>query len=86
MKGIGIYPGPEESLPFASLFTEKEISVIRLVCQGLTRSDMVKELDISESMLKPIITSILDKTGFDSITKFSVYAVTHGFIVPDHSD
>jgi len=44
---------------------------------------MIDELNISESMLKPIITSILDKTGFDSIAKFAIYAVGRGLIVPD---
>ncbi|MCL2008246.1 MAG: response regulator transcription factor [Treponema sp.] len=83
MKGIGIYPGPGEYTSFASQFTEKEIAVIRLVCQGKTRSDMITELGISESMLKPIITSILDKTGFDSIAKFAIYAVGRGLIVSD---
>jgi DNA-binding NarL/FixJ family response regulator len=82
MKGHGIYPGMTDSSPFAVQFTEKEIAVIRLVCQGMSRSEMLKELNISESMLKPIITSILDKTGFDSIMKFAVYAVSRGYIVP----
>ena len=83
MKGIGIYPGPDEASPFAAQFTEREIAVIRLVCQGKTRSEMIKELDISESTIKPIITSILDKTGFDSIMKFAIYAVGRGLIVSD---
>ena len=83
MKGHGVYPGPSEASPFAAQFTEKEIAVIRLVCQGKSRGEMVDELGISESMIKPIITSILDKTGFDSIMKFAVYAVGRGLIVPD---
>ena len=83
MKGNGIYPGPSKGLSYASRFTEKEIAVIRMVCQGKTRDEMSKELDISESTLKPIITSILDKTGFDSIAKFAIYAVGRGLIVPD---
>ena len=83
MKGHGIYPGPETRPPFAEQFTEKEIAVVRMVCQGKSRSEMIKELDISESTIKPIITSILDKTGFDSISKFAVYAVGRGLIVPD---
>ncbi|MCL1818627.1 MAG: response regulator transcription factor [Spirochaetaceae bacterium] len=83
MKGVGVYPGPESRPPFSEQFTEKEIAVIRLVCQGKTRGEMMKELDISESTLKPIVTSILDKTGFDSIMKFAVYAVGRGLIVPD---
>ena len=83
MNGIGIYPGPGEASPFAAQFTEKETAVVRLVCQGKTRGEIVKELGISESTLKPIITSILDKTGFDSIAKFAIYAVGRGLIVPD---
>ena len=83
MKGSGIYPGPEDSLSFVAQFSEKEIAVIRLVCQGKLRSEISKELDVSESMLKPIITSILDKTGFDSIAKFAIYAVGRGLVVPD---
>ena len=83
MSGRGIYPGPEEASPFAAQFTEKEIAVIRLVCQGKSRGEMIQELGISESMLKPIITSILDKSGFDSIAKFAIYAVGRGLIVPD---
>ena len=81
MNGVGVYPGPADRQYFASQFTEKEIAVIRLVCQGKSRSEMTKELVISEASLKPIITSILDKTGFDSIMKFAVYAVGRGLIV-----
>ena len=81
MNGVGVYPGPADKSPFASQFTEKEIAVIRLVCQGKTRGEMSRELGVSESTLKPIVTSILDKTGFDSIMKFAVYAVGRGLIV-----
>ena len=83
MKGVGVYPGSSDTSPFAAQFNEKEIAVIRLVCQGKTRSEMIEELGISESMIKPIITSILDKSGFDSIAKFAIYAVGSGLIVPD---
>jgi DNA-binding NarL/FixJ family response regulator len=83
MKGAGLYPGPADLSPFAGKFTEKEIAVVRLVCRGKTRSEMLESLDISEGQLKLIIGSILDKTGFDNISQFAVYAVGHGLIVPD---
>ena len=84
MKGVGTYPGPEiYRSPYADQFTEKEIAVIRLVCQGKSRSEMIEEMGITASAIKTIITSILDKTGFDSITKFAIYAVGRGLIVPD---
>ena len=83
MKGAGLYPGPADISPFAGKFTEKEIAVIRLVCRGETRSEMIEELKISEAQLRLIITSILDKSGFDNISQFAVYAVGRGLIVPE---
>ena len=83
MQGHGIYPGPHDVSHFASQFTEKEIAVIRLVCQGKTREEMIKELSISGTTLGQYITSILDKSGFDNIMKFAVYAVGEGLIAPD---
>jgi DNA-binding NarL/FixJ family response regulator len=83
MKGYSIYSSLADRLPFAARFTEKEIAVIRLVCQGMARDEMSAKLGVSESMIKQHITSILDKTGFDSISKFAIYAVGEGLIVPE---
>jgi len=83
MRGYSIYSVPQESLPFTAKFTEKEIAVIRLVCQGMSRDEMAQKLEVSESMVKQHITSILNKTGFDSISKFAIYAVGEGLIVPE---
>ena len=82
MKGLYVYPGPDNS-PFAGKFTDKEIAVIRMVCQGVDRDDMAKKLEISASMLNQHITSILNKTGFDSIGKFAIFAVSQGLVTPD---
>jgi len=82
MKGAGIYPSPADISPFALTFTEKELAVINYICQGLSRDEIAKNLNVSESMIKQYITSILDKSGFDSISKFAIYAVSQGLIVP----
>jgi len=82
INGYSIYSVRSERPPFAGKFTEREIAVIRLVCQGKSRSEVAKEIGLSEVRLKPIITSILDKSGFDNIMKFAVYAVGEGLIVP----
>ena len=82
MEGIGIYPGPADTPVVSYDFTENEIAVIRLVCQGKTREEIAGELGISEFVLRTSITSVLDKTGFDSITKFALYAVSRNLIVP----
>jgi DNA-binding NarL/FixJ family response regulator len=79
MKGNGIYPG-ESDRPFVEQFTERELAVLRLICQGKSRNEVVDELAMSESLVKKIITTILDKTCFNSISKFAVYAVSKGLI------
>ena len=86
MKGKGTYPGPSDEAIARARFTDSEMAVIRLVCKGKDRQEIAETLDITESRVKQHFAALLDKTGFDSITKFSVYAVTHGFIVSDHSD
>ena len=83
MKGKGTYPGPGDDALAAARFSEVEIKVIRLVCQGKKRNEIVEALHMSESSVKAVISDILEKTGFDSITKFSMYALSRGFIVPD---
>ena len=82
MKGMGFYPGSDNS-PFAVKFTEREIAIIRFICQGIERDEIAKKLEISESLVRKEITSILDKSGFDSIAKFAVFAVGQGFIAPE---
>ena len=84
MEGHGIYPGPVDTQPLNAPLNEKEIAVIRLICQGKTRSGVANELGMSEAVVKRIISGILDKTYFDSIMKFAVYAVSRGLIVPDN--
>ena len=82
MAGHGIYPGPSDNASFANQFTETEIDVLRLVCLGKTREETGKELGLSDTVLGRHITSILDKSGFDSISKLAIYAVGRGLITP----
>ena len=84
MAGQGIYPGPGDEALARTRFSDAELAIIRLVCQGKSRGEIAQALAMSEGSVKAIITDILNKTGFDSIMKFSVYAVAHGFIVPNH--
>jgi len=86
MKGYSIYSGFSDRQHFAAKFTDKEIAVLRLICQGMARGEMSARLGISESTIKQCITSILDKTGFDSISKFAIYAVGEGLIVTNAKD
>jgi DNA-binding NarL/FixJ family response regulator len=84
MDGYSIYPNNAPSvLPGGLSFTEKELSILKLVCEAKSRSEIAKELAMSEGSVKAVITSILNKTGYDSIMKFAITAVANGYIVPN---
>jgi DNA-binding NarL/FixJ family response regulator len=84
MQGNGVYPGPENNFPLDAQFNERELAVIRLVCKGKSRTEIVREMGMSEAVVKRIISAILEKTEFDNIMKFAIYAVSRGLIVPDN--
>jgi DNA-binding NarL/FixJ family response regulator len=54
-----------------------------LLCEAKSQKEVAKELMISEGTVKATVTNILNKTGFDSIMKFAVYAVSKGYIKPN---
>ena len=83
LEGNGIFPGPGDDAIAQARFSDAEIKIMRLACQGKSRSEMAAALSLSESRVKALVTGILEKTGFENILKFSVYAVAHGFIVPN---
>lgn len=80
--GETIFPSESQGdLRLLSL-TDEEIDILRLVCETKSRKEIAAELYMSEGTVKRRISDILDKTGFDSILKLAVYAVSGGYIVP----
>ena len=82
MEGVGVYPSQADSPSFSLDLTEEEISIMRLVCQGKSRDEITSELGITRFKLRTCTTAVLDKTGFDTITKFALYAAGHSLIIP----
>jgi DNA-binding NarL/FixJ family response regulator len=81
MKDIPIYPGQTGKQPFFNL-SERELIVVRLACEGNARSKIAEKLEVSEPTIKAEITSILNKTGFDSISQLVAFALSEDFIKP----
>ncbi|MDO5747151.1 MAG: response regulator transcription factor [Actinomycetaceae bacterium] len=77
----------EQTMPVLGYnkLTEREIDVLRSVCSGLTRKEIAEELQVSENTIKASISSILTKTGFPSISRLAIYALSSGFIVTEDS-
>ena len=83
MDGYGTFPREAPSvLPGNLSFTDTEIAILRLVCEAKNRKEIARELAMSEGSVKAVITDILNKTGYDSIMRFAVFAVAKGYINP----
>lgn len=63
--------------------TPTEMKVLRLYCNGLERKEIAEVMAISTASLKSHISSILDKTGYQSIARVAIYAVKNGLIIVD---
>ncbi|MCM1566397.1 MAG: response regulator transcription factor [Dehalobacter sp.] len=64
---------------------ERELEILRFYCRGITRQDIARHYGLSENTVKGYVRSILSKTGYDSIAKLAMYALSNGYIAP-HSD
>ena len=63
--------------------TNKELDILKLLCSGNSREEIADCLNIAIGTLKNHISSILNKTGFDSISKLLVFCIGNGYIVPN---
>jgi two-component system, NarL family, vancomycin resistance associated response regulator VraR len=62
--------------------SEREMEVLRFYCRGMSRQDIAKYYGLSENTVKGYVRSILSKTGYDSIAKLTLYALSKGFVAP----
>ena len=82
MNGYGTFPiSKKEEISFLKDLTDNELNIIRLYCQGNNRKEIAQKLSFSESTIKNIITLILEKTGFASMSKLAIWLMQNGFIV-----
>ena len=78
--GKSVYPGRrEEVLNFGEL-TRREREVLTLICDGLSRREIAERLNITINSVKTHFSNILSKTGYESVAKLAIFAVSNGFI------
>ena len=85
-EGYSTYPAARRDMPGYVDLTEEELQILRLVCETKSRKEIAAELLISEGTVKRRIGDILAKTGYDSVMKLAVHAVSNGWIVPGIKD
>ncbi len=67
---------PTESKIDKSLFTERELDVMKQIAKGLSNKEIAKKLFISEGTVANYITSILNKTALEHRTQIAIYYLT----------
>ena len=65
-----------------SCLTDREKDILKMICLGMTRSEIAEELCIKDSSVKTHFSNILSKTGFSSISKLAIYSLSNGYINP----
>lgn len=63
-------------------FTETEIKVLRLVCEGLEYSEIAERLNYTKDNVKYHIRNILQKTGYANKTQLAIAVTGKRYIIP----
>ena len=74
---------PPKSPGFPSGLTQREVEVLRLICDGKTDREIGQELFISIKTVGNHVSNILNKTGAANRTDATSYAHTHGLVGPN---
>lgn len=82
IQGKSTYPSQNEAEAGFVHLSDDELAILRLVCETKSRKEIAQELYMSEGTVKRRISEILAKTGYDSILKLAVHAVSNGYVVP----
>ncbi|MDP1802991.1 MAG: response regulator transcription factor [Bacteroidota bacterium] len=61
-------------------FSEKEIEIIKLLCEGLSVAQIADKLNISENTVKHHKKNLFTKTGTNSIVELIMFALRQGII------
>lgn len=62
--------------------SDREMAILRLYCQGMSRQEIASHYSLSENTIKGYVRSMLSKTGFDSIAKLTLYVLSNGYVAP----
>jgi DNA-binding NarL/FixJ family response regulator len=66
--------------------SERELSVLRLMAEGLGNVEIASRLYISENTVKNHVASILVKLGVDNRVQATVRAIVDGLVDPTQPD
>lgn len=66
--------------PPADPLTARELSVLKLIAEGLTNKQIARKLDLTEGTVKGYVSQILDKLHLGDRTQAALYAVRNNLL------
>ena len=84
LNGYHIFPQEENNQFNEFGLTKRELEILQLICNGLDQKEISDKLCLSINTIKTHISSLLSKTGFDSVHKLAIYAVSKGYILTNN--
>lgn len=84
LQGYSTYPREEKNLINEADLTKREYEILQLLCNGLDQKSISEKLFISLNTVKTHVSSLLSKTGFESVHKLAIYAVSNGYIITNN--
>jgi len=75
---------PSSATPALDPLTERELTVLRLVAQGLSNREIASELVISEATVRTHVSNILSKLQLASRTQAALWALREGIASLDN--
>ena len=74
---------PAELQPAPEALTDREMTVLRLIAQGLSNQEIADRISVSEPTVRTHVSRILGKLHVASRTQAALYAVREGLTDPD---
>ena len=74
---------PAELQPAPEALTDREMTVLRLIAQGLSNQEIADRISVSESTVRAHVSRILGKLHLASRTQAALYAVREGLADTD---
>jgi NarL family two-component system response regulator LiaR len=76
---------PAELQPAPEALTDREMTVLRLIAQGLSNQEIADRIAVSEPTVRTHVSRILGKLHLASRTQAALYAVREGLTDPDEA-
>jgi DNA-binding NarL/FixJ family response regulator len=76
---------PVELQPAPEALTDREMTVLRLIAQGLSNQEIADRISVSEPTVRTHVSRILGKLHLASRTQAALYAVREGLTDPDEA-